>query len=156
MFYATSKVQNVFPFYELDNKVIIIIIRSRISARLDLDPRHGSDLLPTTHLRKCDSSEWRRVSRSIDRRRTALALCPCNGNSWRRTLKPNRRPPSVRYVFQWRKHTHMSPGETRQVCLVAYNNNIIINNTIYLRHISSNKTIQRRITLYRSIQITVK
>ena len=25
-FYATSKVQNVFPFYELDNKVIIIIL----------------------------------------------------------------------------------------------------------------------------------
>ena len=24
MFYATSKVQNVFPFYELDNKVIIM------------------------------------------------------------------------------------------------------------------------------------
>ena len=26
MFYATSKVQNVFPLYELDNNVIIIII----------------------------------------------------------------------------------------------------------------------------------
>ncbi len=33
---------------------------------------------------------------------------------------------------------------------------IIINNCICLRHISSNKTIQRRITLYRNIQITLK
>ena len=33
---------------------------------------------------------------------------------------------------------------------------IIINNSICLRHISSNKTIQSRITLYMNIQITLK
>ena len=33
---------------------------------------------------------------------------------------------------------------------------IIINNSICLRHISSNKTVQRRITLYMNIQITLK
>ena len=33
---------------------------------------------------------------------------------------------------------------------------IIINNSICLRHISSNKTIQRRITVYMNIQITLK
>ena len=39
-----------------------------------------------------------------------------------------------------------------------FDNNIIIiiNNSICLRHISSNKTIQRRITLYMNIQITLK
>jgi len=40
----------------------------------------------------------------------------------------------------------------------VYNNIIIIYNnnkySIYLRHISSNKTIQRRITIYMNIQIT--
>ena len=33
---------------------------------------------------------------------------------------------------------------------------LIINNSICLCHISSNKTIQRRITLYMNIQITLK
>ena len=42
-------------------------------------------------------------------------------------------------------------GEMAATC-----NNTIINNSICLRRISSNKTIQRRITLYRNIHITLK
>ena len=40
--------------------------------------------------------------------------------------------------------------------VIAYLLIIIINNSICLRHISSNKTIQSRITLYKNIQISLK
>ena len=43
----------------------------------------------------------------------------------------------------------------RKTCDNNTNNNII-NSSICLRHISSNKTIQRRITLYSNTQITLK
>ena len=44
----------------------------------------------------------------------------------------------------------------KQVKQVGVDIIIIINNSICLRHISSNKTIQKRITLYMNIQITLK
>ena len=45
----------------------------------------------------------------------------------------------------------ITPGSYGDIIII-----IIINNSTCLRHISGNKTIQRRITLYMNIQITSK
>ena len=62
------------------------------------------------------------------------------------------------FVARWRQYVAIRRAKERNYGTWAGRRTIIIiiNNSICLRHISSNKTIQRRITLYRNLDITLK